>query len=161
MENSKKTNQQVVLVLTPGRICDEALHWCYHQCTENKLNLRVVYLIDEVFSRQIEKTLADNGFIGDKPSRDLTQALDQEYQNRAKKFLDLVRKESHTFGLKPTLELIHGSYLDHCVAVGQRAETKVLVVIEKKSGFFSKIFKRDAFLEIKDQIKCELKVFGN
>jgi len=151
--------KQVLLIMTPGRQSTEALHWCLHHVKEKNKTLKVIYVVDEGMTLQLEESIAETGFIGDKPGEELKESLDKEYFERGKKILEQVEKQARTFQAPCKTELKRGSYLDICEKEAGEELVDILVVTEKKEGFFKKLFEGTESHQLKGRVCCEIKVY--
>lgn len=149
----------ILLIITPGRQSTEALHWCLHKAKELQHNLKVIYAVDNEMTNEIEQSIADTGFIGEKPGEELKTALEKEFYERGKSVLTEIERQGVTFQCPLKTELKTGSYFEICEQEANKEEVDLLVVLEKKVSFLKKIFKGPELDDLRERISCEVKVY--
>lgn len=151
--------KKILLMITPGRQSTEALHFALHKAKDIKGTLKVLYVIDNEMTQDLQNNLAEIGFIGDKPGEELSDALNKEYLARGKKVLEEVEKQARTFQVPVEAELKTGSYLDICEEEVRKETPALLVATEKKDSFLKKVFEGTEAKRLKDRVSCEIKIY--
>jgi len=134
---------ELLVIMSPERRSQEAIHFAVAQAAEQKMSLKAVYVIEESILKAVEKELAEIGFIGDKPGHEVSAALQKEHESRGQKVLDEISKESAKHNVSVTTEIVTGYYFRVCDELAASSAVGAVVVIDLKKGFFKKIFSTD------------------
>lgn len=83
--------KKILLVLTTTCQVDQAIELAIEKAKNEKANLTVLFIIDSSMSEGVVSKLSDFGFLGDRPSSDLTHAILKEYRDQGNKKLDEIK----------------------------------------------------------------------
>src|SRR3989304_5396957 len=80
--------KNILLVLTTTCQVDRAVEVAIDKAKNEKANLSVLFIIDASTPEGLVSRLSGFGFLGDRPSSDLTHAILKEYRDQGNKKLD-------------------------------------------------------------------------
>src|SRR3990172_6124633 len=83
--------KNILLVLTTTCQVDRAVELAIDKAKNEKANLTALFIIDSSVSENIVSKMSDFGFLGDRPSSDLTHAILKEYRDQGNKKLDEIK----------------------------------------------------------------------
>ena len=125
------TPKKIVLMVSPGRQSTEAFHFCLHKAKEGGRKLSVIYAL--------------NG--------------DGESPERSKKILEEAARQCRTFQVPFETGVQSGDYFELCSRLTTNGEVDLLVVAEKKRGFFKKLIEGSESGRLKGRVSCDLKIY--
>lgn len=80
-------------------------------------------------------------------------------ESDGKKYLEDFEKQARTFQIGYDTRLMAGEYFTVCENLSKEAETSVIVLLEKKKGFFKKLFEGSELDGLQTRLGCEMKVY--
>ncbi len=152
--------KKILLILSQGRNSSDVVTQALRLASEPHSMLHVVYVVDQDMAKQVERDLAETGFIGDKPGEGVTSALQAEYVQRGLKILEDIRKKAANANVAIEAETRHGIFLDVCEEMGNAPEVEVLVFSPRKEGFFKKMFEGSEISKLKGRVRAAIKTYS-
>ncbi len=118
----------------------------------------VLYLLDTELAREAFDTFTDIGFIGDKPSSELSESLMREYRQRGYEELGVVQIKAMEAGVgyEPIME--EGGFVSKVLDVVTRMDVTLAVLVSRRERSLVKYFSRSLAEEVKDLAGCEVMV---
>ena len=153
MNEKKKT---VLLVLATSGTSDKAVETAVAAAKERGASLTALYLIEEELAREVFDRFSDIGFIGEKPSMELTEALMKDYRQRGYEELGRVQVRAMEEAVEYAPLLEQGDYLDKVVEVIEERGAELAVVVRRKPNALLRYFSRSVADELKAAAPCEV-----
>jgi len=151
--------KSILLVLSTTRTPDAAIDFAVAKAQEEGARLVALYVVEKELANAVFDRFSDVGFIGDKPSMNLTEAVMKEYRQRA--YEELGRVQIKAMEAAAPYEPItrEGDYLSQVLDVIGEYDVDLAVVVRKKLSVITKYFLKPPSEMLKEQVSCEIKVF--
>ncbi len=153
---------KVLLILSTSRTSDKAVDFAVDKARCEGTGLIALYIIDSELTSEVFDRFTDVGFIGDKPSTELTEAVMKEYRQRGYEEIGRVQVKAMEQGVDFDAVTAHGDIVEEALKVIEKRAASVAVVVRRKtskvSGFL-KYFSRSMCTELEQQARCEVVVF--
>lgn len=153
--------KKVVLVLSTSGTPDEVIDYAVKRAKDENAGLIALYLLESELAKEAFDAFTDIGFIGDKPSSELSESLMREYRQRGYEELGRVQIKAMEAGLdfEPLME--EGGFVDKVLEAVRKWEAVVAVLYRRKARrAFMKYFSKSPADEVKEKAPCEVVVFN-
>lgn len=107
--------KNILLVLTTTCQVDRAIEMAVDKAKNEKANLTALFIVDSSMSESIVSKLSDFGFLGDRPSSELTHAILKEYRDQGNKKLDEIKWLAECLGIPCQAFVEEGDYTELCI----------------------------------------------
>lgn len=152
--------QKVLLVLSTSRTSDEVIDCAVEQAKKRGADLLALYILEKELANEVFDTFTDIGFIGDRPSADITESLMREYRQRGYEELGKVQVKAMEAGVGFDTLMEEGEYVTTVLDVISNTGVSVAVLVKrKKRKSLFKYFSRSLVEEVREQAPCEVIVF--
>jgi hypothetical protein len=150
--------KNVLLVLSTSGTEQSWIDIAVQRAVKDGLGLVVLYILDKELADEAFDAFTDIGFIGDKPSSELSESLMREYRQRGYEELGVVQIKAMEEGVafEPLME--EGSFVSKVLEVIERMDVSVAVVVSRRERSLLKYFSRSLAQEVKDLAGCEVMV---
>ncbi|VAV83444.1 hypothetical protein MNBD_DELTA01-2040 [hydrothermal vent metagenome] len=153
---------KILLILSTSRTSEKAVDFAVDKARRDGTGLIALYIIDSELTGEVFDRFTDIGFIGDKPSTELTEAVMKEYRQRGYEEIGRVQVKAMEQGVDFDAVTAHGDFVEETLKVMEKREVSVAVVVRRKtsrvSGFL-KYFSRSMCAELEQQARCEVVIF--
>ncbi|MBI5887083.1 MAG: universal stress protein [Deltaproteobacteria bacterium] len=153
-------NKKILLVLSGSGTPDEAITHAAGRAKKEGATLVALYVLESAQSKEAFETFTDIGFIGDKPSSDISESLMREYRQRGYEELGRVQIKAMEAGVnfEPLME--EGEFISIVLDVIDRLDIGAVVLIKpKEKASFMKYFSKSIVDTIKERAKCDVEIF--
>ncbi len=151
--------KNVMLVLSTSRTPDGALDLAVKRAAEHGAKFIALYVVEAGLADGVFDLFSDVGFIGDKPSSELSEAVMKEYRQRAYEELGRaqIKAMEAAVDFEPLTE--PGDYVDTVLELAESREVDLLIIIKKRRSPLSGYFSRSPADELKELAPCEVVIF--
>lgn len=151
--------KKVLLVLPSNAASDEAADFAVKRAKEEKSTLVVLYLIAAGTASEVFDTFSDIGFIGDRPSTEVSEAIMKEYRQRGYEELGKVQIKTMEEGVafEPLIE--DGEPVEKVLSAITRMGITTAVLVKRKDRAIFRYFQRSYADEVAEKAPCEVIVF--
>jgi nucleotide-binding universal stress UspA family protein len=150
---------KILLILSTSRTSDKAVDFAVDKAHKEGKGLIALYVIDSELTNEIFDKFTDIGFIGDKPSMELTKAVMKEYRQRGYEEIGRVQVKAMESGVDFDAVTVDGDFVEEALKLIDTREVSVAVVVRRKTMGFMKYFSRSMCDELEKQASCEVVVF--
>jgi nucleotide-binding universal stress UspA family protein len=109
--------KNLLLVLTSSATSDKALDFAIETAKKEGAKLVALYLIETELAEEVFDKFSDIGFIGERPSMELTEAVMKDYRQRGYEELGHVQIKAMEEDLPYDLIMEQGAYLESVLEV--------------------------------------------
>ncbi len=150
--------KNVLLVLSTSGTEQSWIDMAVHRAVKDGIGIVALYILDKDLADEAFDAFTDIGFIGDKPSSELSESLMREYRQRGYEELGVVQVKAMEEGVafEPLME--EGSFVSKVLEVIERMNVSVAVVVSRRERSLLKYFSRSLAQEVKDLAGCEVVV---
>jgi nucleotide-binding universal stress UspA family protein len=151
--------KNLLLVLTTSGTSERALDFAVEAAKMEGANLIALYLLETELAREVFDRFSDIGFIGDRPSMELTEAIMKDYRQRGYEELGRVQVKAmeEGVGYEPLME--QGDYIEKVLEVIRDRNIDVAVVVRRKPSALLRYFSRSVADELAERAPCKVHVF--
>jgi nucleotide-binding universal stress UspA family protein len=132
---------KALFVISQERFKREAADFCLSHLKKSD-EVIAVYILDSGFSARVESFLCENTFVADKPSESVTQALREEYEQRAEVCLQRLKEEFTSHGISCKIYVKSGEYQFVLKDLVGEFSPDLVVVSEKKRSRLMRLLGR-------------------
>ena len=151
--------KNILLILSTSKTSNEAIEYAIKTAKDDGAKLIALYIIETKLTSEVFDRVTDIGFIGDKPSSQLAEAIVKEYRQRGYEELGRVQvraiEESVDFDAVTT----HGDFLEKALEVVDRYKADLIVTVERKRSTFLKYFSESKIGALIEKAPCKVEAF--
>ncbi|MCP3676645.1 MAG: universal stress protein [Deltaproteobacteria bacterium] len=149
----------ILLVLSTTRTPASAIDFAVERAKEERARLVALYVVERELANAVFDRFSDVGFMGDKPSMNLTEAVMKEYRQRAYEELGRVQVKAMEAAVAYEPITREGEYLSHVLNVINEYDVYQAIVVRKKLSVISKYFLRPPSEILLERAPCDVKIF--
>jgi nucleotide-binding universal stress UspA family protein len=151
--------KNILLVLSTSRTSEKALDFAVKTAKREKASLVALYLLETELANEVFDRFSDIGFIGDRPSMQLSEAITKEYRQRGYEELGRVQIKAMEEGVpfEPLME--QGDYVEKILEVIRDRDIDMAVAVRRKPSTLLKYFSRSVADELAEKAPCKIHVF--
>ena len=152
--------KKVLLVLSTSGTSDEAVDFAVARAKTDGAGLVALYLLETSAAGEVFDTFSDIGFIGEKPSTELSESIMKEYRQRGYEELGKVQIKAmeEGVGFEPLME--EGDFISKVLKLIESTGAYVAVMVKsRKRRPLFKYFSRTLAEEVKERAGCEVVLF--
>lgn len=149
----------VLLILSTSRTSQDAIEYAVNLAKKEKAKLVVLYIVETELANEVFDKFTDIGFIGDKPSTQLTEAIMKEYRQRGYEEMGKVQIRAMEENVDFDAVTTQGDFVEKAVEVIERYKVDVAVTIKRKRSAFIKYFSKSMVDELVEKATCKVEVF--
>ena len=151
--------KKVLLILSTSRTSEKAVDFAVKKAKELGAELVALYILETGLANELFDRFTDIGFIGDRPSSQISEAIMKEYRQRGYEELGKVQIKAMEEGVsfEPLME--QGEFIQKALEVIEQRDVELAVVTRRRKGAFLRYFSRSLADELKDEAPCEVVIF--
>ncbi len=151
--------KKVLLVLSTSQTSEEAVDYAVNRAKKEGARLVALYLLEAGLAGEVFDTFSDIGFIGDRPSTELSESIMKEYRQRGYEELGKVQIKAMEEGVdfEPVME--QGDFVSKVLGLIESTGATVAVLVRRKKRPLFKYFSRSLADEVKEKAGCEVVLF--
>ncbi len=155
----KKTETNVLLVLSTSGTPEAAIEHAVKLALDSEAKLVTLYPVDNELASEAFDSFTDIGFIGDKPSSELSESLMREYRQRGYEELGLVQQRTMEAGVEYEPIMEEGRFVSLVIEVIDRYNVSNAVLVSRHERSFIKYFSKDMAGEVKKRAQCDVVIY--
>lgn len=151
--------KKVLIVLSTSGTPDKVIDYAVGRAKKEGLGVVALYLLEAGLAGEMFDKFTDIGFIGDKPSEELTESLMREYRQRGYEELGRVQIKAMEAGVdyEPVME--EGDFVSKTLEAVKRWDAGAAVLVKRRARAFMKYFSKSLADEVKRRAECEVVIF--
>ncbi|MDO8426817.1 MAG: universal stress protein [Deltaproteobacteria bacterium] len=151
--------KKVLLVLSTSGTSAAAIDYAVKRAKDEKAALVALYVLETGLANEVFDTFSDIGFIGEKPSMELSESIMKEYRQRGYEELGRVQVKAmeEAVGFEPLME--QGDFVKKVLEMIKKTDAFVAVLVKRKKSQIFKYFSRSLADEVKENAPCEVVLF--
>jgi nucleotide-binding universal stress UspA family protein len=151
----------LMLVLSPTRRNPRAVDLALSLVRKGTKSLLAVFVIDNKVTDAISGRIVDIGFLGDRVSTQLENAILKDYEARGKAELEEVKARAEKFGVKCELLIRRGDFVEECLKIARKKQVEDMVVSRAERSNLSRKLFGSAVNELLEQAPCPVMVVSD
>jgi len=148
-----------ILALSTTFQSAEAIDMALEFVQQKGASLKVIFVLDSGVPGAIFEKLTDIGFIGDKPSQELQEAVAGEYRKQAVAQLEEIRQAALSKGVDCETAIEQGEFADQTLGAIMKYAADMLIISRTRQSQLSRLLVSSAVDKLIRQAPCEIKVF--
>lgn len=148
--------KKILLVLPYSGVSDRSIEAAVKRAAEEKASLVALYLLKGSAAESVFDAFSDIGFIGDRPSEDLSRLVMKETRQQGYEALGRVQIKAMEEGVSFEPFLEENSSVENVLSVIEKTSPEAVFVVERKKRSFFKYFKRTLADELRERAPCEV-----
>ncbi len=151
--------KNILLVIPGSRRSDRAIEYAVKTAKKEGATLYALYILDRAVAEEALERFSDVGFIGDKPSTQLSEAIMKESRQRGYEELGKVQIRAMEEGVdfEPLME--EGNFIDIIKKTIEKYSIELIITIRKKITTLRRYFSPSILDELKEQVPCRVEIF--
>ena len=131
----------LMLVLSPTRHNPRSVDLAISLVQTTKRPLLAVFVIDTKVADAISGRIVDIGFLGDRVSTQLEEAILREYEERGKRELAEVKQRADELGIECEMMIRKGDFVETCLKIAKERQVEDMIVSRaERSNISRKLF---------------------
>ena len=155
---SETARHPILLVLSTTRQSPATVNHALRRAAETHETLHVVFILDSDIPNSIFDRLTDMGFMGERPSQQLSNSILSEYRERGGAKIAEVEEAAHTHGVEVTSALLEGDFLVTCIDQITRLSVAEVVLTRRRRGNLSRFLFGSAVADLTRRTPCPITV---
>lgn len=156
--NAEKQPKTIMLVLSTTRQSPVTVEEAIATAKSENAELIVLFVNDAQIPGMIFERMTDYDFIGDKPSEELSTAIQREYCLRGNALLDEIEKKAKAEGVRCKTIIEGGEFVDACLKMVERYRVDLIIVNRLKRSSLSRFFFGSAVDKLAANAPCPVKI---
>ncbi|MBI4949674.1 MAG: universal stress protein [Deltaproteobacteria bacterium] len=150
--------KKVLLVLSTSGTSEEAIDSAVNRAKKDGVTLVALYLLEKGLASEISEKFTDIGFIGDKPSTELSESIMTQQRQSGYEELGRVQIKAmeEGVGFEPLME--EGDPVSTVLSLIKSMEISTVVLVKRRQKAIFKYFSRSLADDIKEKAPCEVVV---
>jgi nucleotide-binding universal stress UspA family protein len=151
--------KNILLVLSTSRTSVKAIDFAVETAKKEGASLIALYLIETELAKEVFDRFSDIGFIGDKPSTELTEAIMKDYRQRGYEELGRVQIKAMEEGVPFEPLMDQGIYVEKILEVIRDRNIDAAVLLRRKPSPLLRYFSRSMADELTETAPCKVFIF--
>ncbi len=150
--------KKILLILSLHRNSQESVDEAIKLAKERDAELLIFFVLDNEYAESMVHKLADEGWIGGKPSEEFHLALLKEYKIQSEERIRETKERAQAKGIKVRSITKSGILLDETLSLATIEEPDVIVISRRKRSNLSRFIFGSLAKALKQHVNCEVKV---
>jgi nucleotide-binding universal stress UspA family protein len=131
----------VILILSPTRHNPRSVDLAISLAEKSRSSLVAVFIVDTKVTDAISGRIVDIGFLGDRVSTQLKNAILKEYEARGRRDLDEVKERARRSGIDCETVVSRGDFVEESLRIAAEKDAEAMVVSRaERSDLSRKLF---------------------
>ncbi len=152
--------KDILLVLSATGASDKIIEYAVGIARKDRARLVALYLLETGLAEEVFESFSDIGFMGDRPSTQLSESIMKEYRQRGYEELGRVQIKAMEEGVDFDSFMEQGDFVAKVLEIIRRLDVKVAILVKREKKSFFKYFTRSLPDEVKEKAPCEVIIFA-
>ncbi len=150
--------KKILLILSFLRSSPKTVEEALALAKDNRAELILFFVLDVEYANTIVRKLAEEGWLGERPSQQLYNSLLQEYQSQAESKVAEIRQRAVELKVPVRAIIKSGSVLDETLRVASLEDPDLIVITRRKRSSLSRLIFGSMVKALKEQARCEVRI---
>ncbi|MFQ5675221.1 MAG: universal stress protein [bacterium] len=150
--------KKILLIVSFLRGSAKTVEEAMRLAREENAELIVFFVLDMEYADKIASKLANEGWIGGKPSEQLYLSLLKEYKIQAEAKIDAIERAAQQMNILVRAIIKSGAILDETVQMCKQEKPDLIVVSRRKRSNLSRFIFGSMVKALKRQANCRVKI---
>ena len=152
---------KVMLILSPTRHNPKSVDLAFSLVRKSGRSLLAVFIVDTKVSEAISGRIVDIGFLGDKVSTQLKNAILRDYETRGRRELQDVQKRAGELGIDCEIMVRKGDFVEESLRIAVEEQVEDIVVSRAERSNLSRKLFGSAVNQLLERATCPVMVVGD
>jgi nucleotide-binding universal stress UspA family protein len=152
---------KVMLILSPTRHNPKSVDLALSLVKKGKRSLLAVFIVDTKVSEAISGRIIDIGFLGDKVSTQLKNAILRDYETRGRRELQEVKERAERLGIACEVVVGKGDFVGESLRIAAEMQVEDIVVSRAERSNLSRKLFGSAVNELLERAPCPVMVVSD
>jgi nucleotide-binding universal stress UspA family protein len=152
---------KVMLILSPTRHNPKSVDLALSLVKKSGRSLLAVFIVDTKVSEAISGRIVDIGFLGDKVSTQLKNAILRDYETRGRRELADVRARAEKLGIPCETVVRKGDFLEESLRIAAEQQVEDIVVSRAERSNLSRKLFGSAVNNLLERATCPVMVVSD
>jgi len=153
-----ETTGPILLALSTTRQSPKTIERAIQEAEKGSKRLVTLFVVDHGVSDSIGRLLITTGYLGEKPSQKLADAILDEYRERGQRRLEEVETEASERSIQCEVMLREGEFAEEVLKmVAEKEAGKVVLTRAKRSGLSRFLF-GSAVNRVREKATCAVEI---
>ena len=149
----------VLLVIPGSRRSERAIDFAVDTAKSEGATLYALYILDSSVAKEALERFSDIGFIGDKPSTQLSEAIMKESRQRGYEELGKVQIRAMEEGVEFEPMMEEGDFVEIIKKTIEKYSIELIITIRKRKTTLRRYFSASLLDELKAEVPCRVEIF--
>jgi nucleotide-binding universal stress UspA family protein len=149
---------KVMLILSPTRHNPKSVDLALSLVAKTKRSLLAVFIVDTKVSEEISNRIVDIGFLGDRVSTQLKNAVLSDYETRGRRDLKDVKERAGRLGIDCETMIGKGDFVEESLRIATEKRVEDIVVSRAERSNISRKLFGSAVNELLERAPCPVMV---
>jgi nucleotide-binding universal stress UspA family protein len=151
----------LMLILSPTRHNPKSVDLAISLVQNTKRSLLAAFVIDAKVTDAISGRIVDIGFLGDRVSAQLEEAILKEYEERGRRELEEVKERAQGLGIECEMLIRKGDFVEECLRIAKEKQVEDMVVSRAERSNVSRKLFGSAVNELLERAPCPVMVVSD
>ncbi len=151
--------KRILLVIPGSRRSERAIEHAVSSAKKEGAILYTLYILDRAVAEEALERFSDVGFIGDKPSTQLSEAIMKESRQRGYEELGKVQIKAMEEGVEFEPLMEEGDFIEIIKKTIEKYSIELIITIRKKTTTLRRYFSPSMIDELKERVSCRVEIF--
>ena len=152
---------KVMLILSPTRHNPRSVDLAFSLVQKTKRSLTAVFIVDTKVSDAISGRIVDIGFLGDRVSTQLKNAILRDYEKRGKRELQEVEERARELGIECDTVVGRGDFVQESLRIAAEKQVEDIIVSRAERSNISRKLFGSAVNELLERSPCPVMVVSD
>ena len=152
---------KVMLILSPTRHNPKSVDLAFSIVQKTKRSLTAVFIVDTKVSDAISGRIVDIGFLGDRVSTQLKNAILRDYETRGKRELQEVSERARELGIECETVVGRGDFVEESLRIAAEKQVEDIIVSRAERSNISRKLFGSAVNELLERSPCPVMVVND
>ena len=152
---------KVMLILSPTRHNPRSVDLAFSLVQKTKRSLTAVFIVDTKVSDAISGRIVDIGFLGDRVSTQLKNAILRDYETRGRRELQEVEERARELGIECDTVVGRGDFVQESLRIAAEKQVEDIVVSRAERSNISRKLFGSAVNELLERSPCPVMVVSD
>lgn len=150
--------KRIMLILSTASDSPKAEDFAMDLAKKESASLFVLFILDTKVPESILQKLTDIGFLGGKPSEQLTQAIMKDYRQSAYRKLQEIKDRANRLSIPCEIYLEKGEFVSESIKFIKKHNIDLCILTKKKGSLLSRLIFRSVVDDLVNSRPCPIKI---
>ncbi|MFQ5963051.1 MAG: universal stress protein [Candidatus Scalinduaceae bacterium] len=149
---------KILLILSTTRKSNKCIKEAVDIACRKKAKLVILFVVDYEVPQKIFDKLTEEGWIGGKPTENLFNAMLDEYSIQGRDKIAEIEAIAKSVGVRCKSIVRKGKLVDVTLSIVEAEKVNLIIITRRKRSGLSRFIFGSAVAELKEKVKCEVRI---